>query len=229
MKGQIVYIKGHSKSVEQAKKSFASFKKRGWDVELVEGITPKTVEQLPEYTHYSIIDQSRLHNFKQENPKRFLTKVSCALNHVKFWNKVISYGEPMAFLEHDSICIDTWKEVKFKDYLILNAEFVFRPPNKLGLQQFKDYVFPGFGLSQLDENYPLTYYKDNVWKDSLMVPGTGAYAITPRGAEKMLQAIETHGIDQSDFMLNSYNIDIQYINPSVVKFNSVNLSTSYGI
>ena len=62
-----------------------------------------------------------------------------------------------------------------------------------------------------------------------MVPGTGAYAITPKGAEKMLDTVDIFGIDQSDFMLNSYNINIQYVLPSPVKFNSTNLSTSYGI
>ena len=45
----------------------------------------------------------------------------------------------------------------------------------------------------------------------------------------MLDTVDIFGIDQSDFMLNSYNVNIQYVLPSPVKFNSTNLSTSYGI
>ena len=95
--------------------------------------------------------------------------------------------------------------------------------------QFKNYEWLGFGVKHLPENYPLKYYRENIWTDSLMVPGTGAYAITPKGAERMLDTVDIFGIDQSDFMLNSYNINIQYVLPSPVKFNSTNLSTSYGI
>ena len=51
----------------------------------------------------------------------------------------------------------------------------------------------------------------------------------PKGAKKLLSAIDKHGFDQSDFMINSKNVRMQYIVPSPVKFNTVNLSTSYGI
>ena len=79
--------------------------------------------------------------------------------------------------------------VEFTDYLILNCEFVFRPPNKLGLIQFKDYEWPSFGLCPWPENYPLKYRHENLWKESDMAPGTAAYAITPDGAKKMLMAV----------------------------------------
>ena len=45
-----------------------------------------------------------------------------------------------------------------------------------------------------------------------MVPGTGSYAITPKGAAKMLDAIERCGLDQSDYMLNSFNVNLNYCN-----------------
>jgi len=224
MKSQIVYIKGHAKSEEQANDALKSFQRYNWDVELHEGYTPKTIPDIP-----SIVENSRLHNFKEENYNKYLTKVSCALNHLQFWKKVIEYNQPMAFLEHDAIAVDSLQNVNFKDYLILNAEYVFRPPNKLGIQKYQSFSFQGFGVNKLDNTYPLTYYRDNVWKGSFMVPGTGAYVISPSGAKKMLAAVEKYGLDQSDFMLNSFNLDIEYILPSPVKFNKVNLSTSYGI
>ena len=42
MRGQIVYIKNHANSERQAQESYNSFKKNGWDVELIEGITRHT-------------------------------------------------------------------------------------------------------------------------------------------------------------------------------------------
>ena len=61
-----------------------------------------------------------------------------------------------------------------------------------------------------------------------MAPGTAAYALTPKGARRLLDALETHGIDQSDFFINSMNVSMDYISPAPVKFNSKNLKTSHG-
>jgi len=47
--------------------------------------------------------------------------------------------------------------------------------------------------------------------------------------EKMKNTNESISNGISDYMLNSFNVDIQYILPSPVKFNAVNLSTSYGV
>lgn len=232
MKAYIVFIKKHIESENQAKEALASFKEHGWDARLIEGLTPKTVVETEEFSEYGIVENSRLLNFKTENYNRFLSKVSCAINNIRHWKRVVQADEPMAFIEHDAICIGQWNQLEFEDYLILNASYVFRPPNKLAIQQFKDFkAFEYFtnGPEDLPFSYPLKYYRDNLWKGSNMVPGTAAYCITPSGANKMLEAIKKYGIDQSDFMLNSANLRIQYINPSLAKFNTVNLSTSYGI
>jgi len=229
MIGQIVYVKGHEESEKQASEAQTSFKKWGWDTYLHEGLTWETVENSAEYKDYKIVENSRLLNFKKENNHKFLTKLSCAINHVRFWRKVVETNKPMAFIEHDSICTYSWDNYQFDEYLILNCEFVFRPPNKLGLSQFKDYKWPSFGLCPWPSDYPLKYYRENLWKDSNMAPGTGAYAITPLGAKKMLDTIYRNGIDQSDFMINSFNLKMQCLIPSPVKFNKINLSTSYGI
>ena len=228
LKGQITYIKGHKDSEKQASQSLASFQKfKNWDITLEEGLTATTAPMIAEFNN-RIIEESRLHNFKVENYDRFCTKMACAINHLVFFRKVVTADEPMVFLEHDAVCLESWGGYEFDDYLCLNAEFVFRPPNKLGLRQFKDYNFLGFGVRDFPEDYPLLYHKDNIWKNSKMAPGTGAYAITPKGAKKMLHAITTLGIDQSDFMINSSNLRMQLLMPSPVKFNSTNLSTSYG-
>ena len=43
-----------------------------------------------------------------------------------------------------------------------------------------------------------------------------------------LGAVTRYGLDQSDYIINSMNVKLQYANPSPVKFNSKNLSTSNG-
>lgn len=225
MKGQIVYISGHKESEKQAHEALTSFQKYKWNVELVKGITPSTLKD----SNPKIIEKSRLHDFREQNLNRYLTKVSCATNNLQFFKRVVEADQPMAFIEHDAICIDYLDDYDFEDCLILNAEHVFRPPNKLAIQQFKDFVWPSFGIADLPENFGLRYHKENAWKGAAMIPGTGAYALTPAGAKKMLSAVEKHGLDQSDFMINTANLRIQYINPSPVKFNKQNLSTSYGI
>jgi len=228
MKSFIHYVDGHKESEKQARESFKSFTKRGWDVHLKPGITKHTVKSHPEYNR-TIIKGSRLHDFKKENINKYYTKISCALNHISFWKEVVKENEPMCFLEHDSLCTMSYDNYEFEDYLLLNAESVFRKPNKLGLKQYENYVWPSFGVCDFPKQYPLKYHKENQWKDSMMAPGTGAYAISPSGAGKMLDAIDKNGFDQSDFMINSSNLKMQYVMPSPVKFNSVNLSTSYGI
>jgi GR25 family glycosyltransferase involved in LPS biosynthesis len=222
MKGQIVYVKGHGGSEKQSKESLKSFETRGWDVTRVEGITPKTLQN-PE--DIKIVDGSRLFDFKREDYNKFLTKVSCAMNHVEFWKKVVDANETMAFLEHDSICVSKNTTYKFDDLLILNADYVFTSTNPHVLNKY-NYRFGGLGVCDLVNDYPLKYYKNTIWKGSFMVPGTASYAITPTGASKMLEVVDKHGIDQSDFMLNSHNLKLQYITPSPVRFSKTNLGTS---
>jgi len=51
--------------------------------------------------------------------------------------------------------------------------------------------------------------------------------LTPMGAKKMLKAVEKHGLEQSDMVINGRNIKLQYISPSIVKFNTRNLNLSH--
>ena len=77
MKGFIYYVEGHEESYTQAKESLQSFENHKWDVNLRCGITKHTVKSHPEYNR-SIIEGSRLHDFKRENVNKYYTKISCA-------------------------------------------------------------------------------------------------------------------------------------------------------
>ena len=223
MIGQITYIEGHPPSEAQAKEAYESFTYYNWQVVLSPGITPKTVLTKPEST-WPIKKLSRL---QERNAPFYLTKLSCVLNHVYFWRKVIEIDEPLCFLEHDAICIGKCEQPDFEEYLLLNATYVFKRPSKLAMGRFIHYKFPEEkGVQNFPSNYPLLYYKNNDWKGSFMAPGTAAYAITPIGAKKLLTIAEK-GLDQSDFLINSNNIKMQYLMPSPVQFNKINLNTSH--
>lgn len=227
MKGFIHYIRGHQKSESQAKQAYESFRKYNWNVELVEGITPKTLDE-SEFD-YSLIEGGRLHGMRNNGDKKYYVKKSCISNQIRIWRKSVEENIPMAFIEHDAICVSNFN-YKVDELLCLNLDYAFRPPSVLGtISGLKTYTPPSvISPSPLPDNYPLLYYKNNCYKGSKMIPGTAAYVVSPKGAEKLLEAAEKYGIDQSDFFINSMNVKIDYITPSPVKFNSINLNTSHG-
>ena len=73
------------------------------------------------------------------------------------------------------------------------------------------------------------FYLDRktIYKGHNMTPGTAAYMLTPAGARKLLRAAEKHGLEQSDFIINERNLKMEYISPSIVKFNTRNLNLSH--
>ena len=226
MKVQVTQVKGHAISEKQAAQAINSFDKHKWTVTVNNGITPDTLTE-SDFTS-NIINKSRLNDFQSNNPRKFLVKKSCLFNNLKFFEKVIDVDEPMVFAEHDALCIRDYTDFEFDEFCFLAMEYAFQPPTGLAVQPYRGWKpEKKIGVFDFPKNYPLLYYKENIYKNSLMSPGTAAYAITPKGAKKILNAVTTHGLDQSDFIINSYNIRMQYVFPSPVKYNSMNLNLSH--
>lgn len=227
MKGQIIYIKGHKGSESQSKDAYESFLKHGWDVEMVEGITPDTLDE--QEFDYPLIEGGRLHQMKKRNDPKYYLKKSCISNQIRMWRKCVKENVTMAFIEHDAICIGSIKQ-KVDELVCLNIEYAFYPPSVLAEYDFMKHYRPEYSIlpQPLAKDYPLKYYKRNYYTGAFMIPGTAAYAISPKGAKKLLKAAEEIGIDQSDFFINSKTVKIEYITPSPVKFNEKNLNTSHG-
>ena len=61
-----------------------------------------------------------------------------------------------------------------------------------------------------------------------MMPGTAAYAITPKGAKKLLSHLYL-GWEQSDYYINTKSVNIQYILPENFTFKLPNLRMSHGV
>lgn len=227
MKVQITYI-NRPDSIKQAKQSLASFTKKGWDAELLEGVTPATLNEndFP----YQDMENGRLASFKVNEPKKYPVKKSCLFNNLKFCQKVIELDTPMVFAEHDALCISSPEEWQFEEFLFLAFEYAFEPPTALAKPPFNRWThLSHYGVQEFPYNYPLTYYKDNIYKNHIMTPGTAAYALTPKGASKILRAAERWGLEQSDFIINDFNVKMQYVYPSPVRYNKVNLNLSHEV
>lgn len=221
MKSFIIYVKGHEKSEQYANVVLQSCKNSGFNAELLEGITPDTIH---EYEQYPEIEGGRATFFKAQNTRKYMIKKSCFTNNVRVWKKCIELDEPVAFIEHDSYCVRDWDNPSFNELLVLNIDSAFKQPVFSDLQ-----TKPNFSLGQaVYKNSPLVYNKENLWKGYSMIPGTAAYAITPKGAKKLLHNLSKYGWDQSDYFINRFNVYIEYRIPEYFTFKLKNLNMSHG-
>jgi GR25 family glycosyltransferase involved in LPS biosynthesis len=226
MKVQIIYVADHKGSEQQATQAFQSFQRHNWNAEMSSGITPDTINE-NEFTD-KIIHSGRLADFKKENYRKYLVKKSCLFNNLKFCKRVIEADEPMVFAEHDAVCVRDYIDFDFDDFCFLALEYAFQPPTTLAKPPLNKWHIPTVhGVNEFPKNYPLTYYRKNHYYGHSMTPGTAAYALAPAGAKKILHAVENHGLDQSDFVINSYNVRMQYLYPSPVRYNNINLNLSH--
>lgn len=218
----------HEKSKHYAAKCMESFKgKKNWNPVYFMGAVPSTLPFFEQKYKLNIKEKSRAMDFYKQNDKRFLPKKACSINHYRLFKECVKINEPIAIVEHDSYCIKDWDDhISFDDVLVLNAQSaldrkVMEPIwhlNKDGIPK---------GLNDLKIR-GLNYRHDEELKHAYMIPGTAAYAITPNGAQKMLDVYENIGWEQSDFIINTAYVRIQTIIPEFFTFKLPNLSTSHG-
>ncbi|KKN12336.1 hypothetical protein LCGC14_1017550 [marine sediment metagenome] len=248
--GQITYTKSVDMSMKLVNESLRSFRKyAGWNMILNKGLSKDTWESVGSKFDYGLMENGRLDSMKKTGDKVLNTKLACVFNNVLFWHAVLEYGRPMVFVEHDIICKADYLKYKFDEYLILNIEDAIKGNpklNKSGIFSLTDEdqqiiktvdwslfhnklnsTKPGIHKLVDLEEYSLSYYKNNRWKRSPMVPGTACYALTPKGAERLIHAAKTYGLDQSDFIINSATVNIEYVLPSPVRFNTTYINTSH--
>lgn len=231
MRGRLTYLSGHEGSEKQASIAAESLSSNGWEVEAKPGFTRWSVypKQMP------IMLDSRLDKISQETyknsearDKRLDTKRACVMNHVEFWKEVVFMGHPMAFFEHDAVAIGPPQDWEFEDVLILNAEYAFDFGALKG--KFSNWKIPKTTeVRDLPHDYPLwCKVEGSPYFGAKMICGTAAYAVTPKGANELLNAVHSKGLEQSDYIINEMNVRLQYITPSPIKFADKNLGTSNG-
>ena len=229
MKSYIIHIKNHSASKAQARDCLLSCAKK-FDAELFAGVTPDTLGDYELKYSFIEMNPSRANDYFFQNQKKYKTKKSCFMNHVRLWHKCVERNEPIAVLEHDAICKRKWDNVEFDECLILNLNSAVYFNRNIKKNLEGKYTYKHHGTTDVREaDYKFKYWKENIWKGGTLIPGTAAYAITPKGAQRLIDSVYKNGWDQSDFFINGNNVHLQYASPEYFKFNERNLKTSWGI
>ena len=225
MKAAIIYVENHQKSISQAKKCFASCKKLGYDVLTFKGSTPDNMKIKFDYDE---IEDARVRIFKKENIKKYFAKKACFSNHIRLWKHIVKTNEPLLVLEHDAIAIKEWDNPKYDEVLVLNMKSAMsrsiahavKPPES---------AYEKEGTHNIETSgSKLIYNRDNKYNGSYMMPGTASYVINPIAASKLLNALDG-GWEQSDYFMNTFNINIKYTVPDYFTLNENNLLMSHGL
>lgn len=225
MKAFIIHT-SHEKSLEYANKALASFELyQNWQPELFKGVEPITLSLFEEKYPLQIKQQSRAEIFFNVDKKRYTTKKCCSYNHYRLFQLCIELDQPIAVIEHDSHCVADWTNIDFEEILLMNIVSAIRQHPTLEVRIKNENIDWGLQDLCLQE---MNYRHDPTWNNAIIIPGTAAYAVTPQGAQKMINVYESVGWEQSDFIINTHNVRIQTIVPELFTFKLPNLKTSHG-
>lgn len=211
MKTFIIHIKGNEKSEHTADIALKSCIEHGYDAVLFDGITPSTLSEWD--SKYKLVVMNPSHMYDRQigkNGSRFAyeCKYSNFLNHYTLWLKSIELDENIVILEHDVIAEKSWYNTTFDELLVLNMR------SGLYQEQFDTISKPSLFDGVNTYVNPFLYYKsDNLWKGSGMIPGTAAYAISPKGAKRIIENVKKYGWDKADYIINTKSIHMQYVQP----------------
>ena len=231
MKAFIIHI-NHQSSIEYAQaalNSFSGFK--GWEPELFEGVALDTLPKYEKLYPLKTKSPSRAEDFFKKNKKKYQIKKCCSMNHYRLFNKCVELNEPIAVVEHDSHCVGDWEDFDFQDILVMNAASAIKQKTLKPVWKINQHPIEQ-GVHDINFNglrYKFDYGGVGEISDlPHIMPGTAAYAVTPKGARKMIEVYETKGWEQSDFIINTGHVRIQTIMPELFTFELPNLSMSHG-
>lgn len=232
MKAFVVFVPQVAGSREHALTVLESIQRhRGWEAELLPGTTPDTLPLYQQWFPLQDQSPSRIEGFREHAHDTYLTKMSCFYNHVRVWHRAIELDQPVAFIEHDAVCVRNWDDKEFSQVLILNpisstkVSFIKKHLIKNGHSDFLKIDSKHVATWQL----PLYYRHGGNIPLPIMIPGTAAYAITPTTAKNLLTRAVSSGWEQSDHFINSHNCELEYCTPDYFDLRLENLRLSHGL
>lgn len=208
------YTPDHLGSVWAGNRSKNSFEKHGWNVKLVEGHTPSTVE-----FNHMLLPEGRTQFIINNNPERTLVKLSILSNHLRFWEMVSKGTEPMIYAEHETICVENKFDLpEFEDVLALHIDNKNNQYQSMHVNLNEDYFhyYLKEGIHDLPPDYPYEYTYPTKYEGAKIMVGASCYALTPQGATKLLTEVEEHGAEQGDMLINTKAVNIKYKTPALV-------------
>jgi len=214
MKAFVIYIDGHAESETYALAAVESMARhKGWEPHLFKGLVPDTARLYGENLGIRMKRPSRAADFLEREPETFRIKRACSFNHHRLFRMCVNIDEPIAVIEHDARCVADWRKgIRFKHVLTMNL----RP----AIAQFRQWKRATRGLEEPEPgvtelgSHSVPYRHDPSMPGRLM-PGTGAYAVTPEGARLMLESYAAHGWEQSDLIINTHTVTIEKIIPEL--------------
>lgn len=223
MKAFVIYVPDHAESRVYKMETIKSCEGMGFDAVSFEGATQHTVKDWIEEYPFLQKDKpySRIECFRAESDKVYLTKKACLANQVRLWHKCVELNETIVCLEHDARCLREWDNPEFDEFLILN------PKSGSHQECFSHVKKVEFNEGVHTYRNFLEYKFNNDWKGAWIPPGLASYAITPQGARRLIDTVKTHGCEQGDMTVNSYNVRLQCAAPDYFSVDD-NLSMSKG-
>lgn len=211
MKTYIVYNKIYSRSKSNAAhclSSFANFS--GWEPELYDGCTPERLKEFE--SKYPLSDQR--HQFINSPVKMIESKKSCFYSHYDLWNRCVQKNEPIAIIEHDTMCIDNYNIPKFDESSPLAIQLT--TDSTINLWRYyrtrenkKMFEKNGDGLHKI-------FYVHAHGK-RYMAGHTG-YIITPAACDILIKDCEKNGWEQNDLLTSDEVFPLYYIRPSPIMY-----------
>lgn len=229
MKTYIIHIKDNSNSEKTANLCLSECQKFDYDAELFDGITPKTIDLWDKKYSLEVLNPSHMYDrqiARNGSKHTYECKYSNFLNHYTLWLKSIELDQPIVILEHDVIPVKSWENTEFDEMLVLNM--------RSGLHQeiFDSILKPVLldGINSYFNNF-LVYRSQNIWNNAAMIPGSAAYAINPKGANRLIKNVKKYGWDKADYIINNRSIHMQYVEPQYFELSHhiiKNQRTSHG-
>lgn len=229
MKVFLIFVDTHAGSINHMQQVLESIQQfPNWEPILFPGVNPNSLSLFEKQFPIKEQHKSRVGLFKKHRPSTYLTKKSCFYNHYRVWKHCVDLNEPVAFVEHDSICQRDWNYAFFNEVLILNAKSAIR--QSIVIKNFQKHgithrIKLEDGINEWNAPLYNTHSQDSSY--SIMMPGTAAYAITPECAAKFLDFVNTWGWEQSDHFINDSICSIEYILPQYFTLGLPNLRLSH--
>ena len=212
-----VYIIHNSQSLSikyatECYESFSTF--NNWEPFLFNGCNPDTLDEYQ--------DRYNLTNKRAKCPKeRYKSKKSCFYSHYELWNLAVNLNEKIAIVEHDTYCIgDMPESLEFTGALQLSVESAAREKlYKIWINDYHRLMSRKDGIHTLDICRKIEGHTPLI--------ANMAYAITPNAASILIEDCKKNGWLQNDNLITSKYFDIEYLLPSVIKYDkSKELGTS---
>ena len=129
--------------------------------------------------------------------------MGCFASHYTLWQRCIELGEPIIVLEHDAVFRFPVPPLRFKHVIMLGEPFYF-----------------SYCLKKISAHKKREIF--HYWR---FLMGTHAYAITPEGARRLVEAAHRQLLPPVDLHMCKRNVDLLYFHPCPitldVRFTSI--------